>query len=602
MPPHNFVHSYATQVARLNEQQRAALLEPGNTVVLAGPGSGKTATLVLRIARLLDEVRPPQGVACITYGTEAAKEFESRLHVLGIRKGGPLFLGTVHAFCLAHILRPFGWYLARDFDTFEVASDAELARARQRGLDAANINEDPQWWTAKISAFRQIVSVEPARCAEFNDERLPTVALAYKKALREARRIDFDDIVLLSLRLVQEHPYVRNALAAKFPWLVVDEYQDLGLPLHRIVTVLIDLAGVRVFAVGDPDQSIYGFNGARPEFLDAIAARRDVRAFRLRINYRCRQNIIDASLHVLQPDVDRGFSAVDDPSASDGEITFHRCDEGLEQQAEVAVSRIEGLIATGVEPGDIGILGPRWDDVVPFTERLRERSVPFRIARASKYKATPTTQWVEGMARWCSGGWETGQPRLRDLFAAWDCIIRGCGGRGLKALSLNSRIVLYELLSKLRQPELEVRQWFARIDEGLQLRALTADTQRVPPRMRHDVRELGAMIQVMDASRQPLAEFSGLARDKVVLQTIHGSKGLEYSAVFIPALEKGVLPKFSDEPREARRLFYVALTRARHDVHLLWSGFWHTAKGYRREEGPSIFLAELAERLREGTD
>src|SRR3954469_9844969 len=99
--------AYGFSVRRLNRAQREALFEEGNTVLLAGPGSGKTATLVLKIARLLDEIPEPRGLACLTYGNEAAREFESRLGKLGIRKGGRLFTGTVHSFCLAHVLRPF---------------------------------------------------------------------------------------------------------------------------------------------------------------------------------------------------------------------------------------------------------------------------------------------------------------------------------------------------------------------------------------------------------------------------------------------------------------------------------------------------------------
>ena len=134
--------SYHQAVAELNSKQREAFDEPGHTVLLAGPGSGKTATLVLKVARLLSEIPPPHGLACLTYGNEAAREFEQRLRALGVRPSSRLFMGTVHSFCLAHVLRPFAsrlgprrGYLVTD----EIASDKELKAARVSSTFASAI-------------------------------------------------------------------------------------------------------------------------------------------------------------------------------------------------------------------------------------------------------------------------------------------------------------------------------------------------------------------------------------------------------------------------------------------------------------------------------
>jgi superfamily I DNA/RNA helicase len=120
---------------------------------------------------------------------------------------------------------------------------------------------------------------------------------------------------------------------------------------------------------------------------------------------------------------------------------------------------------------------------------------------------------------------------------------------------------------------------------------------RVSLRMRHDVRELMIMTQWLSRSRQSLEDLGGISQDKVVLQTIHGSKGLEYTARFIAAMDNGVLPSWNDDAKEARRVFYVALTRAKREIHLLWSGFWYTKEGKLRAKGPSVYLAELRKRL-----
>lgn len=590
--------SYASALAALNDRQREALFESGSAVVLAGPGSGKTATLVLKIARLLDSVKSPRGLACLTYGNEAAREFEQRLSRLGVRAGGRLFTGTVHSFCLTNVIRPFARRLPAALAAlaeFDIATNDDTARARQEGLDQAGVNESEAWWGAKVSAFRQAMAVAPALRDEF-DDRLPAIAAGYEAGLRKRRRIDFDDVVIVALRLIESDAHVRAILLAKYPWLIVDEYQDLGLPLHQIVLSLMK-SGVRVFAVGDPDQSIYGFAGARPEYLDALAKREDVKPIRLGLNYRCHQSIIDASLHVLQPVEARGFKAANIEDVGDGELHFHKCPEGLGQQAGTTVARVRELIDAGVPPGDIGILATRWQDLKEFEEQLTAEGIAYRAARARTYKPTPLTMWVESAAAWCAGGWRRGSPRLADLFATWDRVGSVCRGGSHNERALDRRVALHVALRSLRDPSMEVGVWLAALDTALGLRALCANIGHVPVRMRHDVGELGALLVTLKSSRVPIDEFSGLAKNKVVLQSIHGSKGLEYTATFLPALENGVLPKWGDDPRETRRLFYVALTRARKEVHLLWSGFFYTAKGEHRDKGPSPFLRELAQRL-----
>ena len=596
--------TYQAALAELNPRQREAFDEPGNTVLLAGPGSGKTATLVLKVARLLDEVPAPRGLACLTYGYEAAREFERRLRDYGIRSGGRLFTGTVHSFCLAHVLRPFARRLGaehRHLATSEIASDGELRDARQKGLDAGGVNEPENWWKSKLEEYRKLALVDPA-FAERLDDRLPKVSEGYERHLRQIKRIDFDDIVLGSLVLIRDHEHVRRALSAKYPWFVIDEYQDLGLALHRIVKVLVESAGVKVFAVGDPDQSIYNFSGARPEFLDELAKRDDFRPVRLELNYRCRQRIIDASLHVLQADETRNFQSATKGDER-GEIVFKGCKAGLDEQAAHVVDRIRERMAEGVPPGEIGVFAKRWDDLVQCEKALGAAGVPLRIVRGREYKSTPLTTWVESMAAWCGGGWRLGRPRMTELFSSWQRLSHACREASARTEDLAERVMLYKVLSALRDPQMTVGAWVKTVDAALGLSAITMAPDAAPLRMRYDVRELAAMLVSLSGGSvagQTLSEFAGIDRDKVVLQSLHASKGLEYTVVFMLALEDGVIPQYKEEHRDARRLFYVGMTRARREVHLLFSGFFYNAKGKLVDRGFSPFLPELWERLNPG--
>ena len=593
--------SYQQAVAELNSRQRDAFEEPGHTVLLAGPGSGKTATLVLKVARLLNEIPPPHGLACLTYGNEAAREFEQRLKALGVRPSNRLFTGTVHSFCLAHILRPFAarlgpgrGYLVTD----EIASDKELKAARENGLEAAGVNEPEEYWRAKLEEYRRLALVDPA-FAERLDDRLLHISRGYEAHLRAVGRIDFEDIVIGSLELVRGDEHVRRALRAKYPWFVIDEYQDLGLALHRMVMTLLEQAGVKVFAVGDPDQSIYGFSGARPEFLDELAAMPGVRPVRLQMNYRCRQTIIDASLHVLQPEERRDFQSA---AGGDevGEVIFEHRKGGLADQAAYIAACVRERLSQGVLPGEIGVFAKRWDDLAECGKALSEASIPYRIFRGREYRQTPLTTWVEDMAAWCAGGWRVGRPRMTDIFSAWERMSRACRGPSGQTADLSGRTSLYQMLSTIRDPSLTVASWSAVVDVTLGLSGIAKRPDVAPLHMRYDLRELGTMLECLargSSGKQTLAEFAGIDREKVVLQSLHASKGLEYTVVFMLALESGVLPRYRENEREARRLFYVGMTRARREVHLLFSGFYYTAKGQLMTKGPSPFLPELWKRL-----
>lgn len=135
------------------------------------------------------------------------------------------------------------------------------------------------------------------------------VAESFEDGLLKEGLIDFEGMVTTALELITRHAWIRDLLAARFPWLLVDEYQDLGGPLHQIVTTLANGGAIKVFAVGDPDQTIYDFTGANPKYLEALTGRRDFEQIRLKFNYRSGQRLIDASQAALAPAKPRGYQA-----------------------------------------------------------------------------------------------------------------------------------------------------------------------------------------------------------------------------------------------------------------------------------------------------
>ena len=264
MPLRSVSAAYLAQAADLagNPGQQAAYDSTGHCVVLAGPGSGKTKTLVLKLARIMaEDVRAPRGAACITYSQECARELTRRLERLGLREAPNLFIGTVHGFCLRHLLMPYG-RLADLPVPFPLAvatqrqSDQAMKRVGDRLFGVGHPNK-----TMDLGRHRRSV-LDRTSIAWTSEAELAAWAEGYEAELRRMGLIDFDDLVVFGQRLVSEHDWVLPLLQAKFPVLAVDEYQDLGVALHRIVKRVAFDGGVRLFAVGDPDQSIYGFTGA----------------------------------------------------------------------------------------------------------------------------------------------------------------------------------------------------------------------------------------------------------------------------------------------------------------------------------------------------
>ena len=254
-------------------------------MVLAGPGSGKTATLAVKAAHLLvDRVAAPQGVACVTYSNDSVRELSGRLLAMGARPGRRLFSGTVHSFCRNRILRPFA-HLRPDL----VPRDRRVIAARERrgllrdALTAEGLADQLDWFDSTLRRIRHARALDEP-LDEF-DEREVRVAEHFEEQLADERLTDFDAMVLDALKLIDAVALVREILVARFPWIAVDEYQDLGGPLHGIVKQL-RTAGAKIFAVGDPDQTLYEFNGADPRYLQELVDDPGFRCVPLRFNYR----------------------------------------------------------------------------------------------------------------------------------------------------------------------------------------------------------------------------------------------------------------------------------------------------------------------------
>jgi len=343
---------------RRNPGQWAAYNSTGHCIVLAGPGSGKTKTLTIKLARMLSEdVDAPRGIACITYNNECARELEQRLDALGVEPGGRVFIGTVHSFSLTQIILPYAKLAGLDLpDGFRVATLHEQRGALQLAFERViGGSGNPNDLSFSMGNYRRSILNRDSEQWRTTNPQLAALVEAYEEELRAHNLIDFDDMPLLAVKALKNNQWLQRAILAKYPILFVDEYQDLGRALHSIVMGLCFSTGIRLFAVGDVDQSIYGFTGAHPDLLQRLAEREDVETVKLRFNYRCGSRIVEAAQYALGED--RDYQAPE--GAEEGTIFFHPRAGAYEQQANHLFSTVLPAALTripGVLFGDVAVI------------------------------------------------------------------------------------------------------------------------------------------------------------------------------------------------------------------------------------------------------
>ena len=576
-----------------NPEQAAAVQERGHCVVLAGPGSGKTKTLTTAMARcLVEDVVDPRGVACITYNNECAIELETRLAAFGIASNDRAFIGTVHGFALSQVIAPYARCLPGLLpDEFRVASRAECRAAVE--VAYAQVFDDQfdphnRWRFAEEKRRRDVDRSRPDWRGR--NPELADFIEAYEAELRRRSLIDFDDMPLIAFRMIQQHGWIRVALRARFPVLFVDEYQDLGHALHELVLLLCFAGGMRLFAVGDADQSIYGFTGANPELLQNLVARPDVRVLRLRFNYRSGAKIIRASLGALGEE--RDYRGRDD--APDGDLFFWKVKGDIDAQAREIGNHILPELLKRHPAEEVAILyraawlGDR------IASALDPKGIPYvrTDGNALIKRSSPLARFIEGCAHWATGGWAEADPPYARLLSQAKALVFGGRCSDTEEQILSGQLISF-LRSSIDGGE-TTHVWLQRF-----WRELIASWRAVARNPHAEWDECSEMIERTDPAQDgdlALNIFAGRIEGtgRISLSTLHSAKGREFDAVILFGMNAGAIPSQRDQNtpatlREARRLFYVGVTRPRKELVMVY------------EDGnPSPWIIELYRRSQQG--
>ncbi|MEJ8673027.1 ATP-dependent helicase [Streptomyces sp. MS1.AVA.1] len=586
----------------MSPEQREAASHQGNLVVLAGPGAGKTRTLVARIGYLLATVSRHRSVAAITFTDTAATEVGVRLRRLGMPGGRRVASNTIHGFCLRHILRPYARFTDVLFpDQVTVSDDKQLkAWWEQAALDSRMGQITDRDITNLNKQRRQLAAGEDPQA--FDPRYLETIA-RFQRLLDEHQALDFDAMTERALAVLRSSAEVRRMLAARFSHLVVDEYQDLGPVLHAIVLTLL-ASGVQVTAVGDPDQMMFTFLGADARLLEELQQRADFASRALSVNFRSGARLIEAGQRVLG--ASRGYRSA--PGREElGLITHETVDDDLDAHAAHAVAIAQERISNGTAPEEIAVLYPGKGPLLNHLKAELDRGqLAYDAEKARKIPSGPIADFVSdctgrhlsgplpGVSNRVAGAAEA--RTIMDLATLWH---RRRIDAGLAIEEDTPRRLARQLTAVLDTaakpaPSDPANAFLEGLCNALELGALAQASS--------DERDHTALdeCRAVCANGLTLAELAGgRAPGRITLTTYHSAKGREFDVVILPGLINKHVPYYGQygiteaELHIARRNFYVALTRARHEVVLLTGNFFTDAWGVPRYTSPSIFATDV---------
>ncbi len=648
-------------LAGLNPAQREAVLcTDVPLVIVAGPGTGKTRTLTVRIAHLIEaHGGAPEAILAITFTNKAAAEMAERLTaLLGTDAAARVTVSTFHAFG-AHLLRIWAAEAGLDPE-FAICTDADrLALLREAAPELTSA--EAERLLARISDAKNRLQ-GPAEVAAAGDADLSAVYARYEAALHDNAALDFDDLLLRTVHLLESRPEVLAAVHARYRWLSVDEYQDVNLAQVRLLR-LLTAGGANLCVIGDPDQAIYGFRGAdRSYFLAFQQDYPTARLLRLSDNYRSTQLILDAAMQVLAARraeqvpplhavaalaefsehvrLDTHRAATD---RAEAEYVVHQIEQmvGGTSYFSVDSGRLDG--DASAEPGgaerafgDFAVLYRLGAQSRALIEAFDRSGIPYQCAGHAPLAADAAVRqvlahlWLAVQPRskvhlaavLAAGkpafpaaaqanvaalltsdlrGFRPGAARqnLEGLAPAFDAAVAAEGFTAAQRTRLRSLARFYERLDPAAPVADLVRQAVA----------FTGDEQagRVPELLRRaESSGLSLRAFLQDIVLRGETDDYDPRADRVALLTLHAAKGLEFPVVFIVGCEEGLLPYerssvssvAAPDTDEERRLFYVGMTRARHKLVLI-SARTRFLFGLRMENPPSRFVGDIQDVLKQ---
>lgn len=630
----------------LNPQQAEAVINTeGPMLIMAGAGSGKTKVLTCRVANLLQKGVRPYRILAITFTNKAAAEMRERVNNMSGPAAKDVWLFTFHAFCARFLrmeidkLPGYGG----NFAIYDTADSQNLIKLILKEMNLDDKRFQPSGILSRISNAKNALQDAAAftrQAGDFYEQKVADIYSRYEQKLQLNNALDFDDLLMLSIKLLQENKEVREKYQDRFDYLLVDEYQDTNHAQY-LLTKFLAAKHRNICVVGDADQSIYGWRGADIQnILDFEKDYPDAKVIKLEQNYRSTQIILDAANAVIENNTGRKPKNLWTENKSGADIIyFQAVDE--RDEARFVIEQLQNLQRTeNKKLGDMAILYRTNTQSRIFEEMLIKSGISYNMVGGLKFYERKEIKDIIAY--------------LRVIFNPADSLSllriinvpkRGIGDASLakiQAYAAANNVSLFEAVSNAAAIDGLSSRFVSKLDdlagiifelmnlaseapvEDLIDRVLRdtgyleeLENERTPQAQSRidNLHELISVAQEFAASEEEnnLENFlahvalvsdiddTELGEDAITLMTLHSSKGLEFPVVFLVGMEEGLFPHArtlmdETEIEEERRLCYVGITRAKEKLFLS-STKMRTIYGNTVTYPPSRFLQEIPARL-----
>ncbi len=601
----------------LNEKQKEAVLENDtNLLIIAGAGSGKTKTITHKIAYILENnLAKPHEILALTFTNKAANEMRERIEKMVKSQAKNMYIGTFHSIAL-RILRNEGF----NYTIYDTKDQEVLIKEILKGFNIDKKKYPPKMFLSKISYYKlNLKNFDEIPTATPIETLIQKVYKAYETKLQEAKAVDFDNIIIKAIELLSNDSLIRNKYSTRFKYIFIDEYQDTNYPQYIFVKLLYN-GNNKVCAVGDEDQSIYGFRGADVgNILNFSKEYENCKVVKLEKNYRSVQEILDVANSLISKNNFRNKKELYSEKKG-GNIDIVSLPSDIDEAYFIA-NKISKLHKNGENLNDIAILYRTNSQSRIIEEYLVKYSIPYRIVGSKKFFDRKEVKDTIAYLKLVNN-----KDDDVSFLRAIESHPRGIGKKLIEIIQskaekeglsyFDSSIALIESNELTNRQNTSLKNFidvFNNIDIDKEHLASSVIDMVFDASGYHkyleDSKEYGRIDNIMElknaAGNSNLSDFLESASlsdysneikeetDMVSLMTIHASKGLEFNSVFVVGVEEGLFPNATLKEteldmEEERRLFYVAITRAKENLFISYS-----ASRRGKAQIPSRFLKDI---------